>query len=186
MAREFDTELKFGVTDNASTRIRSISEEMKRMTQARASLGIKGERDIQREITKTIAAYNRLERSGTVSATELSRAHESMLKRVSTLNREMEQESVKARSGYERMAAAREAIGIRSEQRIQREISHTQAAYNRLERSGKLSATELSRAYAETQKRISALRDEMERESGKTRNDFQKMSGARETLGIRS
>ncbi|AHE72550.1 hypothetical protein M942_04475 [Enterobacter ludwigii] len=186
MAREFDTELKFGVTDNASTRIRSISEEMKRMTQARASLGVKGERDIQREINKSIAAYNRLERGGMVSATELSRAHEAMQKRVSALNREMEQESVKARSGFERMAAAREAIGIRSEQRIQREISHTQAAYNRLERSGKLSATELSRAYAETQKRISALRDEMERESGKTRNDFQKMSGARETLGIRS
>lgn len=186
MAREFDTELKFGVKDNASTRIRAISEEMKRMTQARASLGIKGERDIQREINKTIAAYNRLERGGMVSATELSRAHESMQKRVSALNREMEQESVKARSSFERMAAAREAIGIRSEQRIQREISRTQAAYNRLERSGKLSAAELARAATETQKRIAALRDEMERESGKTRNDFQKMSGARETLGIRS
>jgi len=43
---------------------------------------------------------------------------------------------------YRRQAQAREALGIRSEQSIRREINQTLAAYNRLSRSGTMIARE--------------------------------------------
>lgn len=60
-----------------------------------------------------------------------------------------------------RSASARSVLGIRSEQQIRREIQQTEAAYNRLARSGTMSANEQSRAYSGMQKRVSALRAEL-------------------------
>jgi hypothetical protein len=90
MARDFDTQIKFGVTDNATPRIRSLSEEFRRMQSARETLGIRSERNIQREITRTTAAYNRMERSGVLSANEQTRAYEKMQSKVAGLRRELE------------------------------------------------------------------------------------------------
>ncbi|WP_048797288.1 MULTISPECIES: phage tail tape measure protein [Serratia] len=89
MAREFDTEMKFSVKDDASTRIRSVAEDMKRMTQAREILGVRAERTIQREISQTIAAYNRAARSGQLSAAEQARAFDQMQSKVAKLNQEL-------------------------------------------------------------------------------------------------
>ncbi|WP_228723139.1 phage tail tape measure protein [Limnobaculum xujianqingii] len=60
-----------------------------------------------------------------------------------------------------RSASARSTLGIRSEQQIRREIQQTEAAYNRLARSGTMSANEQSRAYAGMQKRIGSLKTEL-------------------------
>jgi len=89
MAREFDTQMTFRVQDDATPRIRSLSEEFRRMSSARETLGIRSERMIQREIDRTMAAYNRLSRSGTLSATEQSRAFEKTQATVSRLRQEM-------------------------------------------------------------------------------------------------
>lgn len=89
MAREFDTQMTFRVQDDATPRIRSLSEEFRRMSSARETLGIRSERTIQREIDRTMAAYNRLSRSGTLSATEQSRAFEKTQATVSRLRQEM-------------------------------------------------------------------------------------------------
>lgn len=68
----------------------------------------------------------------------------------------------KMQSRFIKMESARETLGIRSERLIQREIKKTEAAYNRLERSGKVGARELGRAYDAMQQKLSRLRREME------------------------
>lgn len=62
---------------------------------------------------------------------------------------------------FTRLASARQSLGIRSEQTIQREIRQTEAAYNRLARSGSLSANEQGRAFRSMTERVRELRREM-------------------------
>ncbi|PIJ41586.1 phage tail tape measure protein, partial [Serratia sp. OPWLW2] len=165
MAREFDTQIKFGVKDEATPRIRSLSEEFSRMSRTRERQGIRSEQSIQREITRTIAAWNRLEVSGSLSAKEQERAYQKMLSTVARLRQEMavveRQQSSTSTNEFRRMNSARETLGIRSERNIQREIARTVASYNRLERSGTLSAAEQSRAFEKMQTTVAKLRQEM-------------------------
>jgi len=165
MAREFDTQIKFGVKDEATPRIRSLSAEFRRMSNTRETQGIRSEQSIQREITRTIAAWNRLEVSGTLSAKGQERAYQQMLSTVARLRQEMavveRQQSSTSTNDFRRMSSARETLGIRSERNIQREIARTVASYNRLERSGSLSANEQSRAFEKMQSTVAKLRQEM-------------------------
>lgn len=62
-----------------------------KMASAREQLGIRSEREIQREIQRTEAAYQRLASSGTASARELARAQEAMRRKVAELRQEMGQ-----------------------------------------------------------------------------------------------
>lgn len=57
--------------------------------------------------------------------------------------------------------AAGEVLGIRTEQNIQREIQRTEAAYERLKRSGTLSMAEQARAAEAAKNRIRELNNEM-------------------------
>ncbi|MCX9038976.1 phage tail tape measure protein [Citrobacter portucalensis] len=68
---------------------KSLSEEFRRSSQARATLGIRSERQIQREIQQTMAAYNRLTRTGVLSATEQGRAFDAMRTKVGSLRSEL-------------------------------------------------------------------------------------------------
>lgn len=61
--------------------------------------------------------------------------------------------------GKARSAAG--VLGIRTEQNIQREIQRTEAAYNRLQKSGTLSMREQARAADATRSRIRELNNEM-------------------------
>lgn len=72
-----------------------------------------------------------------------------------------EQAQRRMRSSYQATSQAREVLGVRSEQRIQREIAATEAAYKRLEQSGKLSADALARAMEITRAKVTALTNEM-------------------------
>ncbi|MBA5838369.1 hypothetical protein F9879_15295, partial [Morganella morganii] len=72
---------------------RARTEDMKRQSRAYETLGIRSERAIQREISQTIAAYNRLARSGMMSANEQARAFDRMRQRVGQLRGEMKQMS---------------------------------------------------------------------------------------------
>ena len=67
----------------------------------------------------------------------------------------------KSRSAYEKLASARETLGVRAEQKIQREIQQTEAAYNRLARSGSASARDLARAQDAAIEKVRKLRQEM-------------------------
>ena len=61
---------------------------------------------------------------------------------------------------------AYQRLGIRSEQQIRREIQLTQAAYNRLARSGTLSQRELARAAEANRQNIRRLNNELRSSSG--------------------
>lgn len=68
---------------------RTLQQEYQRAASARSTLGIRSEKDIQREIMQTQAAYNRLLRSGTMSANEQTRAFRAMTSQVSQLRTEL-------------------------------------------------------------------------------------------------
>jgi hypothetical protein len=185
VSRDFDTQIKFGVQDNATPKIRSLSEEFRRMSSARQTQGVRTEQAIQRDITRTIAAWNQLDRSGTLSAKNQDRAYQQMISTVTRLRQEMS-ETMRIQKNtspmlqdYRRMASARETLGIRSEQSIRREISQTQAAYNRLARSGTMSASEQTRAWNQTQTTIGRLRKEL----GETERSYQRLARVGKTVG---
>lgn len=76
-------------TSSAIRASRSLQDEYRRASSARSTLGIRAEREIQREIQQTMAAYNRLTRSGALSAREQSRAFRGMSERVRELRTEL-------------------------------------------------------------------------------------------------
>lgn len=76
-------------TSSAIRASRSLQDEYRRASSARSTLGIRAEREIQREIQQTMAAYNRLTRSGSLSAREQSRAFRGMSERVRELRTEL-------------------------------------------------------------------------------------------------
>lgn len=67
------------------------------------------------------------------------------------------------RAEYQRLSQAREALGIRSERKIQQEIVRTQAAYQRLAQSGTLSWREQMRAASAMHRQVAQLANEMGR-----------------------
>ncbi|MDR0633905.1 MAG: hypothetical protein LBF91_02880, partial [Azoarcus sp.] len=77
--------------------------------------------------------------------------------------REAERRRSRERTESHRLAQAREQLGMRSERTIQREIQRTEAAYNRLRASGRLSMSELERAAQRTRQRVAELNNEMGR-----------------------
>ncbi|ECL4900677.1 phage tail tape measure protein [Salmonella enterica] len=77
-----------GSRENISASRRQV-EEYRRSARARETLAIRSERAIQREIDRTTAAWNRLSRSGTLTAREQSRAYTAMKNKVAALNGEM-------------------------------------------------------------------------------------------------
>jgi hypothetical protein len=64
---------------------------------------------------------------------------------------------------YKRMAQAREVLGVRSEREVQREIQRTEAAYNRMARSGTLSWNEQRMAARKMREEVTRLTNEMGR-----------------------
>ncbi|HBC7419264.1 TPA: phage tail tape measure protein [Serratia marcescens] len=161
-----DQNLKVGLTiganDEATPVVKGLRNELSHLATARSNLGVRAEHTIQREIQRTQASYNRLARSGKLSEAELARAYNEMKKRVAALRVEMEREAEQTRNNYQRMATARETLGIRSEKMIQREIQRTEAAYNRLANAGILSAEEQQRAFTAMQSKVATLRKELQ------------------------
>lgn len=87
-----DDDLAKSRQQNNSTAIRAsrtLQDEYRRASSARSTLGIRSERDIQREIQQTMAAYNRLTRTGMLSANEQGRAFRAMTDRVKNLRTEL-------------------------------------------------------------------------------------------------
>ncbi|WP_445372738.1 phage tail tape measure protein [Methylomonas sp. HW2-6] len=93
------------------------------------------------------------------------------------------QSNARQRTSFERTSLARETLGVRSEQRIQREIQQTEAAYKRLAASGKLSQDELTRAAEKTRQKITGLTNEMgkltkeQQRAAKAAKDFEVAQG---------
>lgn len=91
-----------------------------------------------------------------------------------------EQSASRQRSSYERLSHARETLGMRGEQAIQREIDKTVAAYNRLAQGGKLSFGEQTRAAEAMRSKVEQLTNEM----GKLTTQQKIMAGIKTTAAI--
>lgn len=65
-------------------------------------------------------------------------------------------------SAFQKLASAREVLGIRAEKAVQNEIRLTEAAYQRLAQSGELSVRELGRAQDAMRQKVAALRQELD------------------------
>lgn len=72
----------------------------------------------------------------------------------------------RAQANRRRASRPYEIAGIRAERDIRREIMQTQAAYNRLARSGRASHNDLARAATATRNRIRELNDELRQGAG--------------------
>ena len=100
MSKNLKYHVALTVKDQATSGIKKAMAEMergetkraqsyKRFSDARRNLSIRAESDIQREIKRTEASYNRLARAGFSSANEQRRAYQAMTNRVRELNAEM-------------------------------------------------------------------------------------------------
>ncbi|GEM_PF-1102008 len=67
-----------------------ITNDSRRVNQARERLGIQSERRIQNEITRTAIAYKRLEQSGRLSGRELARAADAAQQKIRRLQSELQ------------------------------------------------------------------------------------------------
>lgn len=88
----------------------------------------------------------------------LGKATTDMLKTSSRLHRDMANAGIR---DARRFNQSYEALGIRSNRRIEQEIRRTEAAYDRLRRSGTLSMHEQGRAAEVTRKKVRELNSEM-------------------------
>ena len=94
------------------------------------------------------------------------------------------QARVWAQAGRQRQQAisAYQRLGIRSEQQIRREMQLTQAAYNRLARSGTLSQRELARAADANRRNLQRLNNELRSGAGAAGSWRQRLGGAMTTV----
>ncbi len=74
-----------------------------------------------------------------------------------------ERGAAQQRTSFQRMAQARETLGIRSEHAIQREVARTEAAYQRLRDSGTLSFRQQMQAADAMRRKVTELNNEMGR-----------------------
>lgn len=94
------------------------------------------------------------------------------------------QARVWAQAGRQRQQAisAYHRLGIRSEQQIRREMQLTQAAYNRLARSGTLSQRELARAAEANRRNLQRLNNELRSGAGAAGSWRQRLGDAMTTV----
>lgn len=102
--------------------------------------------------------FDRMAKGAQEVAQKSGGAFEAMSKKINDSNEAL---AKRVRASHSAMIDARETLGVRSETRIRREIAQTEAAYNRLARSGKLSADEQARAYDAMRQKITQLTNEM-------------------------
>lgn len=113
---------------------------------------------IEQAAAKSAQAVHQANQAAVASSTQAAAAIEQAAQKAAAAT---EQSTQRQRTSHERLSHARETLGIRSEQTIQREIDQTVAAYNRLQRDGKLSFDEQARAAEATRLKVEKLTNEM-------------------------
>ncbi len=143
MSRDFRLSMGLDFKDNASRDMaRVLRDGVKQVTDATRATERRGD----------------AQKKAATDATQAEKQHAETRRRDSRENISASRRQVEE---YRRSARAREALTIRSEHAIQREIARTIAAYNRLSRSGTLTAREQSRAYTAMKNQVAALNGEM-------------------------
>lgn len=143
MSRDFRLSMGLDFKDNASRDMaRVLRDGVKQATDATRAAGRQGD----------------AQKKAATDATQAEKQHAETQRKDSRENISASRRQVEE---YRRSARARETLAVRSERAIQREIDRTTAAYNRLSRSGTLTAREQSRAYTAMKNKVAALNGEM-------------------------
>ncbi|EEM2237933.1 hypothetical protein GJX70_02765 [Salmonella enterica] len=143
MSRDFRLSMGLDFKDNASRDMaRVLRDGVKQATDATRAAGRQGD----------------AQKKAATDATQAEKQHAETQRKDSRENISASRRQVEE---YRRSARARETLAIRSEHAIQREIDRTTAAYNRLSRSGTMTAREQSRAYTAMKNKVAALNGEM-------------------------
>ncbi|EKQ3071353.1 phage tail tape measure protein [Salmonella enterica] len=143
MSRDFRLSMGLDFKDNASRDMaRVLRDGVKQATDA----------------TRAAERQGDAQKKAATDATQAEKQHAETQRRDSRENISASRRQVEE---YRRSARARETLAIRSERAIQREIDRTTAAYNRLSRSGTLTAREQARAYTAMKNKVAALNGEM-------------------------
>ncbi|EGQ2008897.1 phage tail tape measure protein [Salmonella enterica subsp. enterica serovar Infantis] len=143
MSRDFRLSMGLDFKDNASRDMaRVLRDGVKQATDA----------------TRAAERQGDAQKKAATDATQAEKQHAETQRRDSRENISASRRQVEE---YRRSARARETLAIRSEHAIQREIDRTTAAYNRLSRSGTLTAREQARAYTAMKNKVAALNGEM-------------------------
>ena len=108
-----------------------ITQSTRAMTSARETLGVRSEHKIQQEINHTIAAYNRLKRSGTATSRELARAADATRSKIAGLNAEMGKTSWGQRLGNVGTAMASVGAGMAAGAMVMAQPMKKQMDYDR-------------------------------------------------------
>lgn len=143
MSRDFRLSMGLDFKDNASRDMaRVLRDGVKQATDA----------------TRAAERQGDAQKKAATDATQAEKQHAETQRKDSRENISVSRRQVEE---YRRSARARETLAVRSERAIQREIDRTTAAYNRLSRSGTLTAREQSRAYTAMKNQVAALNGEM-------------------------
>jgi len=126
------------------------------------------------------AVQGAAEKAATASVAATEKAATAMERAAEKAAADAERSAARQRTSYERLSHAREALGMRSEQTIQREIDKTVAAYNRLSDSGTLSFKEQTRAAEAMRSKVEQLTNEM----GKLTTQQKVMAGIKTAAAI--
>lgn len=106
-----DIQSAIGKTDSATANLTRTVGNLGKARSAAEVLGMRTEQNIQREIQRTQAAYERLQKSGTMSMREQARAAESARNKIRELNNEMGKYSLAQRAVRGFQTGARIAAG---------------------------------------------------------------------------
>lgn len=106
-------------------------------------------------------AFKDTERAAQQSGNSQTQAAQKAANATENSNRKIEQSYRNARQVAADVSRARETLGVRAENAIQREIEQTRVAYDRLKRSGVASQNELRRASEATKQRVRELNTEL-------------------------
>jgi|LSQX01.1.fsa_nt_gb hypothetical protein len=136
MSRDLKYSLRFTADDQASAKLEKLNQS-----------AVRGSKDIADQARRTSSEVLRGNDQATRSYEKTAQLQERVTQRT--------------QNQATRMYKDRERLGIRSEDRIRREIALTEAAYRRLAQTGRLSGQEQARAYQQMQTRVAALNKEL-------------------------
>ncbi|EAR2938368.1 phage tail tape measure protein [Salmonella enterica] len=143
MSRDFRLSMGLDFKDNASRDMARTLRETRKQTE---------------EAARSAERQGKAQQKAAADATQAEKQYVATQRNASRENLSAAQRQV---AEYRRAARAREVLGVRSEQAIQREIDRTTAAYHRLARSGTMTSRELARAHALMKGQVVALKTEM-------------------------
>lgn len=140
MAKELNAKLILTAVDNASKVVKDTAKNAEK-------------------------AFKDTERAAQQSGNAQAQSAQKAANAAETSNKKIEQSYRNARKVAADVSKARETLGVRAENAIQREIEQTRAAYDRLKRSGVASQNELRRASETTKQRVRELNAELGKSS---------------------